>query len=156
MKHRDIQPGLPGTRAAALVCAAFVLLATRDAGSTTLLKLSVEQMSEEAALIVHGHVAWNYTTRNEAEGPIYTYTGFEVETCVAGECPDAVTLKHRGGTVGDLTLYIPGMPRFADGQEALLFLRPDPEGEEGRWAVFGMVQGFFHVVTEPASGEKLA
>lgn len=136
--------------------AALVLVLSTVAGATTLLRLSVEKMSVDSEIVVRGHVSWDYSVQPDPDGPIYTLTGVEVGRCIAGDCPEAVELRHRGGTVGDLTLYIPGMPDFSPGQEVLLFLEPDWEGVPGYHSVVGMAQGFFLVVTEPVTGTKLA
>lgn len=143
-------------RAATVALALAAVTLAGPAGSTTLLKLSVDRMSAEAHMIVRGHVAWDYSTRQGSFTPVYTFTGIEITQCVAGECPETITLKHRGGTVGDFTQIIPGMPRFAPGQEVLLFLRADPEGEPDMYAVFGMVQGFFLLLQDPETNETVA
>jgi hypothetical protein len=140
----------------AAVVVALAIAAPGPAGSTTLLKMSVERMSRDAVMVVQGHVAWDYAAEADPTSPIYTYTGIEVSRCIAGTCPETVTLKHRGGTVGEWTLYIPGMPRFTPGQEVLLFLEADPEGEEGMYYTMGMVQGYFHITTDPETGVKSA
>lgn len=133
-----------------------LLTVTGTAGSTTLLRLGLEEMSRDAVMVVQGHVAWDYAIEDESRGTIYSVTGVEVSRCIAGTCPETVVLRHRGGTAGGVTLYIPGMPRFVPGQEVLLFLEGDYEGKEGTYSVLGMVQGLFHVLTEPVSGKKLA
>ena len=136
--------------------AALVMVVSAVAGATMLLRLSVEKMSVDSTIVVRGHVSWDYAVQPDPDGPIYSLTGLEVDRCIAGDCPEAVELRHRGGTVGDLTLHIPGMPRFVPGQEVILFLEPDWEGVPGYHSVVGMVQGFFVVVTEPVTGTKLA
>jgi hypothetical protein len=79
-----------------------------------------------------------------------------VTRCVAGPCPETVTLKHRGGTFGDLTIHISGMPRFTPGEEVLLFLEDDPEGEKDMYYTVGMIQGLFRIETDPDTGVKSA
>ena len=149
--------GQPRGRGVATILLVMLVAVTAVPGAdaTTLLYVDLERMSREAPMVVHGHVAWDYAVQKEAPGDIWSYTGVEVATCVEGECPETVVLQHRGGTVGDLTLHIPGMPRFQPGQEVLLFLRPAPGGEEGMLSVFGMAQGHF-VVVEDENGKKTA
>ncbi len=151
---------LHGHRARAWMATAILALvlvaSNHEAGATILLALDIEKMSDEAVMVVQGHVAWDFCTRQGPSAPIYTYTGIEMSRCVVGDCPGSLTLKHRGGTVGELTQVIPGMPRFSPGQEVLLFLREDPEGEADRYAVFGMVQGFFLILEDPDSGQDMA
>jgi hypothetical protein len=107
-------------------------------------------------MIVQGHVAWDYSTLPDPDGPTYTFTGIEVSRCIAGDCPEVVVLRHRGGIAGGVHLFIPGMPRFEPGEEVLLFLEDDYEEVPGLYAVRGMAQGHFKVLKEPASGLKLA
>jgi len=133
-----------------------VLSSAGPADSTTLLRLSLDTLSRDAVMVVQGHVSWDYAARPDPDAPPYTYTGIEVTRCVAGSCPETVVLRHRGGNAGGTNLFIPGMPRFAPGQEVLLFLRDDYEEQAGYFSVLGMVQGFFLVIEEPASGRKIA
>jgi len=138
------------------IVTALVLTATTPADSTILLKMSLERMAQDAVMVVQGHVAWDYSVRPDPTEPIFTYSGLEVSGCVAGECPETVILKHEGGTVGELTIFIPGMPKFTPGDEVLLFLEPDPNGEKDAFYTVGMVQGYFKIVTDPQSGVKTA
>ncbi len=149
--------GAPVRSVAPAVLAALLLTVSTPADSTTLLKMSLERMAQDAVMVVQGHIAWDYSVRPDPGGPIFTYSGLEVGRCVAGECPEeTVTLKHEGGTVGELTIFIPGMPAFATGEEVLLFLEPDPNGEKDAYYTVGMVQGYFRIATDPQSGVKTA
>jgi hypothetical protein len=142
--------------ALAALVVTLVVTAPGLVGSTTLLLMELDQLGTNAVMVVQGHVAWDYAAQPAADRPIYTYTGVEVSRCIAGTCPETVTLKHRGGTVGEWTLYISGMPRFTPGQEVVLFLENDPDGEKDMYYTVGMVQGFFVVTTDPDTGEKTA
>ena len=134
----------------------LVMIAPSTSTSTTLMKFGVEQMTRLSVMVVQGHVAWDYSARPDPDGPIYTYTGIEVDRCVAGYCPETVTLKHQGGTVEDLTLFISGMPRFTPGDEVLLFLENDPEGVPDMYYTVGMVQGYFRIHVDAEDGTKTA
>ena len=48
------------------------------------------------------------------------------------------------------------MPKFTPGDEVLLLLEPDPNGEKDAYYTVGMVQGYFKIVTDPQSGVKTA
>ena len=146
----------PGRTAVPAILAALVLTTTTAADSTTLLKMDIDRLALDAVMVVTGHVAWDYCVRPDPQGPIFTYTGLEVGGCVAGECPETVVLKHEGGTVGELTIFIPGMPAFEPGDEVLLFLEPDPNGEQDTFYTVGMVQGYFKIVTDPETGARTA
>ena len=142
--------------ALAALVVALAVTAPGTVGSTTLLKMDIERLAQDAVMVVQGHVAWDYSVRPDPQGPIFTYAGLEVDGCVAGTCPETVVLKHEGGTVGELTMFIPGMPAFTPGDEVLLFLEPDPNGEEETYYTVGMVQGYFKIVTDPETGARTA
>lgn len=148
--------GIRAIVVAFLAVLAAALAVPGESWGTILLRLDLERMSRDAAMVVQGHVAWDYSARKDGTGDVYTYTGIEVTRCVAGDCPETVTLRHKGGTVGQWTLFISGMPRFQPGQEVLLFLRPDYEGEPGYHAVLGMAQGHFLVEKNAKTGKKVA
>jgi hypothetical protein len=139
---------------AAAAAAVFFLPAPSPA--TTLLKLSIEKMSVEADAVITGEVTGVQSAWRSDQTTIDTTTTVKVAECIAGPCTDEMKLMHRGGTVGDNALYIPGMPQFKQGQNVLLFLRKDPEGRQGVWAVFGMCQGMFVIEKDAKDGKLYA
>ncbi len=138
------------------VLGVFVLLLAARVEATTLLRMSVEDMTAAAEAVVVGEVTDVKSSWNEAQTTIYTVVVFKVDQCLAGTCQDAFLIKQRGGTVGEMTLHIPGMPQFTKGQKALVFLEPDPEGVPGFFYVVGMCQGIFDIETDGQSGNPLA
>jgi hypothetical protein len=61
-----------------------------------------------------------------------------VETWKGTPAPAArIVVAQPGGTVGDITMVVSGVPRFAAGERALVFLR----GPAGRASVVGLAQG---------------
>ena len=133
----------------------FLVVLTGTAPATTVLKMSIDKMSAEAALVVVGEVTGTTSAWTPDQTTIYTTITIKVEKCVAGQCPDTILIKQRGGTVGEATLYIPGMPKFSQGQKVLLFLDHSYEGEPGHHSVIGMCQGMF-MIEKQKGGGKLA
>jgi hypothetical protein len=142
--------------AAAAALAAALLVTAGLAEATTLLRMSVEDMAAAAEMVVVGEVTEVKSSWNDANTTIHTFTIFKIEQCIKGTCGETVALKQRGGTVGEMTLYIPGMPQFSKGLKALLFLEPDPEGEPGFYYVVGMCQGMFVIETDVETGKQTA
>lgn len=142
-----------------LIVSCVALLLFLPAGSlpaTILLKLSVEKMTVESDAIIMGEVTEVKSQWNAQQTTLYTYTTIKVSRCIDGSCTDKMHLKHRGGSAGGKTLHIPGMPQFTCGQKVLLFLRKDPEGQQGFYAVFGMCQGMFVISKDKKSGKVYA
>jgi len=139
-----------------VVLAVFVFMFAGRAEATTLLRMSIEDMTAAAEAVVVGEVTDVKSAWNDGHTTIHTFVTFKVSQCIAGTCGDTIMLKQRGGTAGEMTLHIPGMPRFSKGLKALLFLEPDPEGEPGFHYVVGMCQGIFVIETDGGSGKQVA
>jgi hypothetical protein len=66
----------------------------------------------------------------------------------AGAPAAHVVIAQPGGTVGDITMTVLGMPRFSPGERALVFLHGPPE----RAGVVGLAQGKRPMRPERATG----
>jgi len=84
--------------------------------------------------VVSTKAAWN-----AEHDRIVTTIDVAVVDCWKGAAAPGshVQIVQAGGTVGELTMRIDGMPHFAPGERALLFLR----GTAERASVVGMAQG---------------
>jgi hypothetical protein len=98
--------------------------------------------------VVSVKAAWN-----AEHDRIVTTVDVAVVDCWKGTAAPAshVQIVQPGGTVGDLTMRIDGMPRFSPGERALLFLR----GSADRASVVGMAQGKRPLSREAGSGRWL-
>ena len=85
------------------------------ANATSLLPLTLEQLSTRANLVFYGRVIENTTARDEQSGQIATYTEFEVIELIKGEAADRYTIKQIGGHLKETgtTLRIQGVPRLS-------------------------------------------
>ena len=101
--------------------------------------LTLEDLQDRSALVVLGEVT-DTEARLEA-GAVVTHVEIRVSDCLTGLCPDDVTVTSPGGSLGGQVESVEGAPRFARGQEVLVFLRP----QGGQFEVVGMAQGLFHV-----------
>jgi hypothetical protein len=130
-------------------CYATLLLATSStAAATTLLRMSLAQMSQTAKLIVRARcvesaAAWD-------AGEIWTFTSFDVDEAWKSSAPARITVRLLGGRVGNLTSNVSGIPRFRAGEEVVLFLDPTPRGD---FTVVSWEQGTFRIRRDPRSGE---
>lgn len=132
-------------RIGALLVAA-ILLWSPDAHSTTVMKVGLSQLTQSSALIFHGRVERVVTRDLGTQGRhrILTHTRFTVLDVLKGDSSlKHVDLVQPGGTVAGYRLEVPGMPRFAEGDEVVLFLEWRGRG----YAVCGAKQGVFRVVS---------
>jgi|GEM_PF-3595704 len=132
------------------------VISSVNASATTLLKMTIEDLTSEAQVIVIGTVEDVSSAWRSDQTAIETTTVVKVGECLYGQCGSRIKLILRGGTVGDKTLYIPGMPKFEENQNVLLFLRQDPEGRSGVWSVVGMCQGAFLIEKDKKSRKTYA
>jgi hypothetical protein len=121
--------------------------------ATTLERMSVAKMTQRAQLVVHAQcvansVAWD-------GGEIWTFTTFEVEDSWKGAPTAAVrqvTVRLLGGSVGNLTSTVSGLPRFRPGEELFLFLQPTARGD---FSIVSWVQGTFRIRRDTRSGAEI-
>ena len=120
---------------------------------SAVLRLTFQDMVEQASGIVHGqvvsqHSRWEVTV-------IATYVELDIIDCHKGPYSpgDRIVIYQHGGVVGDLTMLVYGEPRYRTGEEVFLFLEDRTGAVEP--LVLGMAQGKFNVVMEPESGRRI-
>jgi hypothetical protein len=124
------RPVLPGW---ALALALTVLSAPRGARATTVVPITLEDLSRRADVVV---VATVRTTRARWEGRILV-TDAELEVRVAMKGPVApgatIVLRVPGGVLGEIGQTIPGVPRPERGDTFVAFLTAAEDGSPGRY-----------------------
>ncbi len=143
-------------RAAFLMTAVAIFTLLPGSGEATLLRfLEMEEMTKISDLIVLAKVGSVESGWDEAHRRLRTRVTLEVQRVFLGSFDgEKLSIALPGGFVAeeDLRQVIPGVPMFAVGEEAVLFLRNDP----GLFCpIAGWIQGKFKVVTEAVSGRKM-
>lgn len=126
-----------------LVALAATLLVTSAAMATTVLALSLPEMTHASQLIVRAEVAavTPVDLRREGRG-IFTDVEFNVLETLKGDVGERFVMRLVGGRAADgLTYLIPGMPSFQAGEEVVLFLETTSLGH----IPTGLGQGVFRV-----------
>jgi hypothetical protein len=137
-----------------VVRAFLVLLAcTLPAAATTIVPMSVEQLTQAASHIVEGQALRSWSAWNAQHTLIYTYTSFAVSRSLKGNAPAVVTVKQLGGSAGGYTQHVSGVRHFQSGEQALLFLRPSVAAD-GTLVVVGLMQGNYRIY-ENSGGESM-
>lgn len=142
--------------AAFLTTAVALFTLLPRSGEATLLRfLEMEEMTEISDLIVLAKVESVESGWDEAHRRVRTRVTLEVQKVFRGSFHgEKLSIALPGGFVAeeDLRQVIPGVPRFAVGEEAVLFLRNEP----GLFCpIAGWIQGKFKVITEPGSRRKM-
>ena len=126
---------------------ALNLLVLPAASATSMLPITLQQLSTRAPLIFYGQVLSNEVKRDEQSGHIATFTEFEIIDLIKGNTGDTHIIKQIGGhhKDSDTRLLIHGVPEFQAGKKYVVFL---PEKSSlGFSSPLGLHQGSFSVIT---------
>jgi hypothetical protein len=128
----------------------MALLVTQSAAvsATSVVAFSFDSLCETSARIAHVKVLGSRSI--EVDGGIRTETRFQVFEGIKGESGEEIVIALPGGRVGDKRTTVPGMPRFTEGEETILFLS-GPDGMGSPWPV-GLGQGCYRVTS--TSGDR--
>jgi hypothetical protein len=131
----------------------FALIWLPSASATSVLPLSLEQLSTRASLIFYAEVISNHTRLDESSGRIATFTEFNIIELIKGETKTTHTIKQIGGydPISKTRLFIHGVPTFQVGRTYVLFL--PTESTLGFSSPLGLFQGSYRVKT--INGEKI-
>ena len=108
-----------------LLVAMLFLAATRAARATSVIPPTFPELVAEAEAIVRGRVTDIAVRRSSApDGTpvIKTHVTFSVERTLKGAERREITLEFLGGTIGDASLVVTGLPRFEPGSTDYLFI----------------------------------
>ena len=124
-----------------------LFLTAPSVSATTLLPISLQQLSTRAALIFHGEVTGNTVKKDDVSGHIATFTEFNIIELIKGDAGSTYTIKQLGGrlTGSGMTLKVHGVPEFETGKTYVVFL---PEKSSlGFSSPLGLHQGSYPVMT---------
>jgi hypothetical protein len=129
------------------IAAAAALLIAGSAAATTVIKMDLPQLVQESDAIVQGHVSQVYPQWDAAKKMIFTFVFVNVVDPVKGDQRSAVTVRQLGGAIGGLNMSVVGMPKFAQGDDVLLFLK---NNNDGTYNVVGLGQGKYTIANSVA------
>ncbi len=120
----------------------FVIGLTAPAEATTVIRISLDQMTQSSDVILYGQVVSSTPIAvNGNPRHIRTDVHIRITQQLKGRAMKDITLQLPGGTLGDYAMKIPGMPTFKAGGEVVLFLEKTAQN----WALTGLGQGKYSV-----------
>ena len=142
MLRRPFRPTWP------MVLTVLALASHDPARATQVQPLTLPELVQRSATIVHGTVQETHTAWEDGRARLYAYVTVSPLELMKGNSPAGrtITFRQLGGRDGDRIVYVPGTPRFSPKQEVLLFLT----GNDG--AGYPQVMGIFQGALRPASG----
>ncbi len=118
---------------------ALAMLASQT-GATTLARMNLQRLTAAATAIVRARCLESSSTWEGGE--IWTLTSFQTLESFKGALPGDFTVRLIGGQVGGIESIVSEVPRFAPGEEVVLFLDTTTGGD---YAVTPWVEGTFRV-----------
>lgn len=141
-------------RTATRLLPCFILLCfLQTARATTLVHMSLEQLSQASSDIVRGRVVAQASAWNASHTLIDTITRIAVDQRIKGQAPQFVHIEQPGGKIGNLRVYVPGTVHFLPGGRYFLFLEPN-RATPSHYLVVGMIQGAYRIYQDAATGEE--
>jgi len=131
-----------------LLLSFFLLLNLNfPAYATSVLPMSLAQLSQQADIIFYGKVLKNHVETDPISGQIVTYTDFTVLENIKGQTNKTHSIKQLGGQLAGqaYALRVYGVPVFIPGKEAVVFL--PKVSKLGFCSPVGLYQGNFNVET---------
>lgn len=120
-------------------------------GATTLVRYDLEGLTRNAASVFVG--TCKEVRAELIDGKPYTCFLFTVGEVVKGQAQSELEVRLPGGEQQGVRVHLAGMPRFAPGEEVVLFLtEADPEGRA--WPV-GLGQGKFRIERPAAAKARV-
>ena len=104
------------------------LLLAPAASATTIAKLSFDQLTDKADLVVSGTVSRSWTAWDAEHKYIWTHYQVSVLSEIKGSAGRSVEIEELGGIVGDSGMAVPGSVVYQTGEKVLVFLSRWPNG----------------------------
>ncbi|MGH2689497.1 MAG: hypothetical protein ACRDKW_11900, partial [Actinomycetota bacterium] len=155
-------PGRPGTLLAlshaAMLALVAALLLTLIAHATSVFASVVvpipdDDLIDGADAVVVGHVS-RITSHEDTSGDISTYVTLGIDEVLKGALwGSEITIREAGGGVGDRHAWVSANPEFEVGEPVLVFM---DQRQDGTLRTYHLYLGKFTVVTDPASGDRVA
>ena len=116
--------------------------------TSTIQKLSFDRLIGEADLIVRGRVDEIKSRQASDRRSMTTVVTITIERQFKGPKVSSVTIEQPGGTLGDVSLSVPGLAEFTSGEDVILFLK---RKRGDTLDIVGGKQGKFTAKTQPGS-----
>jgi hypothetical protein len=134
-----------------VLATSLAIVANPAARATTMVSLSMDQLTQAASDIVRAHVVDQASGWNAAHSQIVTITTFAVSATLKGNAPSTVQVRQLGGKAGNITVSVPGDISFRPQREYILFLEP---AGGSHYNVVGMAQGAYPVYQDAISHDE--
>ncbi len=130
----------------------LALALSRPLIASVVIPATLDELAGEADLIVHARISRVDTRQAPGTLRVERVVALEVMRALKGSPGDTLQLVLPGGTYGRYRTVVPGAPEVAEGEEAVLFLRPFASGAT---YLVGFSQGVLRVRIDPSTGQRM-
>lgn len=130
-----------------------VVLMAASASATTLVRMSLDQLTEASTEIVRGHVVSQATLWDPGHTRIYTYTTLALEQTYKGNPPDLLVVQQPGGRIGNVQVFVAGTIQFHSQASYVLFLERSP-ADPSKFLPVGMMQAAYRIYRDAKTQEE--
>ena len=124
-------------------------MAASPVGGTTLVSLSLAQLTQASSDVIRASVRNQVSGWNAAHTQILTITTVAVSQVFKGTASSTLEIEQVGGTVGNVRVFVPGDITFQPQGEYVLFLEPVPTSS--RYRLVGMTQGAYRIYQDAST-----
>ena len=122
-----------------------ILFLLTAGGATTVIPMSVEDLTRAASSVVEVEVTGSWSAWNSGHSLIYTYSRVRVTRALKGGVQPEMIVQQLGGSSEGYTMKVAGVHALNKGEHAVLFLRPARANGGGSWTIVGLMQGHFKI-----------
>lgn len=113
---------------------------------------ALQRLTENADVIVTGNVSGQVSNWNANKSKIFTEATLKVDEYLKGNnSGSSIVITYPGGEVGGVGELYTHMPRFANNEDVIVFLKKDEKG----YKVFEGEDGKITIIKDAKTGEKM-
>ncbi len=114
--------------------------------------MTLEDLVDHSTNIVTGRCVATTTEWNADRTKIVTVARYAIAEDIKGDVVGEIEVETLGGEIGEIGMYVPGMPTFQTGSDDVLFLTNQ---RTGTFEIVGMSQGKFRISFETVSAPPI-
>ena len=121
--------------------------------ATTLVRMSLDHLSQASSTVVRGRVVNQESRWNAQHTQIVTLTTIASGQTLKGNAGPTLVIEQMGGVVGHIRSWVPGTALLRPQSEYVFFLQPSTI-HANRYLLVGMTQGAFRIYQDASTRQE--
>ncbi len=132
----------------------ITLIYSSSLWATTFVNRSLNEVVQEASVIVRGIAGSSHSEWDKSHERIFTYTNFNITEVLRGKLQEkSILLRQPGGSRDGMNMFVPGTAGFEQGEEVVVLLA-ERDPEDNSYDVPGFTTGKY-LVERDSNGETV-